>query len=551
MPKKYSPATEGKLSLAIQAYNLGQTKNLHTAARLYKVPYSSLYTRFHGTPSRRESQPATRKLTLIEEEVLVQRILELDAQGFPPRLSVVRQIADIILATRGDASPQTVGQNWVRNFINRHDTLRMKYNRKYDYQRSQCEDPILIQGWFDLVRNTMAKYGILNEDVYNFDETGFQMGVISTSKVVTCAGRKGRPKTVQPGNREWVTVVHGINAQGWAIPPLLILAAKLHQAAWYTDSDLPHDWAIAVSENGWTDDGIGFEWIQHFNKHTQSRTKGRYRLLILDGHGSHHTGQFSEYCKQNSIITLCMPPHASHLLQPLDVGCFGPLKASYGKEVEGQMRLGINHINKEEFLSVYYRAHIAAITVKNIQSGFRATGLVPYDPEQVLSVLNPVVRTPSPVCTEGSEWESKTPRNLSEVKRQAKHIRDQRRLRTNDSRSPTEGAFQQLLKGYEKVVHERAILQVENAALRVENTRQKQKRATRRTFIADGGTLSIQAGQDEVQNRAVEAQVRNEVQKSRTRKEYPEALPRASRKCSMCDTFGHDSRRCPSRQKTN
>ena len=488
-------------------------------------------------------------MTSTEEEVLLERILDLDARWFPPRISVVREIANIILATRGETPPQTVGQNWVRNFINRHEILQTKYNRKYDYHRAQCEDPVIIQGWFELVRNTIAKYGILNEDVYNFDETGFQMGVITTSKVVTRADRRGRPKSIQPGNREWVSVVHGINAQGWAIPPLIILAGRLHQGVWYTESGLPRDWAIAMSENGWTDDQVGFEWIQHFNKYTLPRAKGQYRLLVLDGHGSHHTGRFSEYCRQNSIITLCMPPHASHLLQPLDVGCFGPLKALYGKEVEGQMRLGVNHMTKEEFLPVYHRAHVAAITAKNIQSSFRATGLVPYDPDQVLLTLNPVVRTPSPVHAEESEWESKTPRNLSEVRRQAKHIQDQRRLLRSTSRSPTDRAFRQLLKGYEKVAHERAILEVENAALRAENTRQKRKRATRRTFVADGGVLTIQEGQDEVQNREVEAQIRKEAERSRARATRVYASARAPRRCSLCESLEHDSRTCSNRQR--
>ena len=65
-----------------------------------------------------------------------------------------------------------------------------------------CEDPKQIQAWFQLVQNMVTKYGILLEDTYNFDETGFQIGVISTSKVVTRSERKGRPKTKQPGNRK-------------------------------------------------------------------------------------------------------------------------------------------------------------------------------------------------------------------------------------------------------------------------------------------------------------------------------------------------------------
>ena len=154
------------------------------------------------------------------------------------------------------------------------------------------------------------------------------MRVISTSKVVTSAERKGRPKTKQPGNREWVTVVHGINSQGWSIPAHVILKAVIHQSTWYTESNLPRDWAISVSDKGWKDDEIGFEWIQHFQKHTQHRTKGQYRLLVLDRHGSHHSARFEEFCRQNKIITACMPAHSSHILQPLDVSCFGPLKMS-------------------------------------------------------------------------------------------------------------------------------------------------------------------------------------------------------------------------------
>jgi hypothetical protein len=74
----------------------------------------------------------------------------------------------------------------------------------------------------------VAKYGILPEDTYNFDETGFQMGVISTSKVVTRSERRGRPRTKQPGNREWVTLIHTINLSGWVLPAFVVFEAKLH-----------------------------------------------------------------------------------------------------------------------------------------------------------------------------------------------------------------------------------------------------------------------------------------------------------------------------------
>jgi hypothetical protein len=83
------------------------------------------------------------------------------------------------------------------------------------------------------VENTIAKYGIDLADIYNFDETGFMMGVIASGMVVTGTERHGRPKSVQPENREWITDIQAINAEGWAIPPFIIGAGQYHLVNWY------------------------------------------------------------------------------------------------------------------------------------------------------------------------------------------------------------------------------------------------------------------------------------------------------------------------------
>jgi hypothetical protein len=78
----------------------------------------------------------------------------------------------------------------------------MCFSRAYDFQRALCKDPDLISAWFWLVVNMYAKYAIQDEDFYNFDKTGFMMGVICGNMVVTRADRRGRGKQLQPGNRE-------------------------------------------------------------------------------------------------------------------------------------------------------------------------------------------------------------------------------------------------------------------------------------------------------------------------------------------------------------
>jgi hypothetical protein len=137
------------------------------------------------------------KLFKTEEDVIIQHILDLDARGFPPWLAAVKDIADSLLAER---HCDLVSQNWAATFIKRRPELKVKFNRKYDYKRALCEDPEIIQGWFRLVENMKAKYSILDDDTYNFDETGFMIGMILTGAVVTASERRGRLKSVQQGN---------------------------------------------------------------------------------------------------------------------------------------------------------------------------------------------------------------------------------------------------------------------------------------------------------------------------------------------------------------
>src|ERR1700722_5588139 len=166
---------------------------------------------------------------------------------------------------------------------------------------------------------------------------------------------------------------------------MVIFEGKVHISTWYTDA-LPLDWIIGVSENGWTDDSLGLTWLTDvFQKHTVYRTKGVYRLFILDGYGSHSTPDFDLFCSEHSIITLCMPLHLSHLLQLLDVSCFSVVKRLYSQQIEGYMRVGLNHIDKPDFLTAYIPTRKEAMAIDIVRSRFAATGLVPYNPDRVLS----------------------------------------------------------------------------------------------------------------------------------------------------------------------
>jgi hypothetical protein len=534
-------SNEARVILALRAIENDPDLSIRAAAKIYNVPATTIRHRRAGKPARRDTTPNSRRLDDSEEKAIVEYIIELCERAFPPRLRGVEDMANQLLRER-DAPP--VGKLWAYNFIKRQPRLRTRFARRYDYQRAKCEDPKVIAEWFALVRNTKAKYGIVDDDIYNFDETGFMMGIIFAGMVVTTSDGLSKAKLAQPGNREWATVIQGVNALGWAIPPFIILAAQYHLANWYTECNLPADWRIATTDNGWTTNAVGLDWIKHFDFHTAPRTKGRYRLLILDGHESHHSTEFERYCQQNNIITLCMPPHSSHLLQPLDVGCFGPLKQAYGRQIEHLMRMHITHISKLEFLCAFRETFFASMTEKNIRGGFAGADLMPYDPERVLSKLDVKLRTPTPPNSPAGTpqpWVFQTPHNPREANSQSTLIKT--RIANHQNSSPTSilAAVDQFAKGTTAIMHQVALLRAENASLRKANEALSKRRRAKRTRVQLGGSLIVQGAKDVLDQNAVGGEAVGETQLDSG---GAGGVPTKVRCCSVCGKPGHNARTC-------
>jgi hypothetical protein len=85
---------ESQLILAIQALKKDPKLSIRSAATIYKVPYTTLNTRIHGTRARRDVEANGRNLTKLEEDTIIQRIIGLDSQAFPPRLNAVENMAN-------------------------------------------------------------------------------------------------------------------------------------------------------------------------------------------------------------------------------------------------------------------------------------------------------------------------------------------------------------------------------------------------------------------------------------------------------------------------
>jgi hypothetical protein len=207
------------------------------------------------------------------------------------------------------------------------------------------------------------------------------------------------------------------------------------------------------------------------------------------------------------------------------------------------MHTGVNHIDKQDFLMAYHTAYRESMNLANIQSSFVATGLLPYDPERVLSKLTQF-KTPTPpssshaAAPQSGPWTIKTPHDTTQLDLQAKAIK------TACLPTPTNRALNQLVKGCQLAMNSAVLLAEENRQLRRENERQKKKRAQKKVYIATGGVLTIQEGIDL-------CQAAQKGSKGGAVNQEANAQPRAPRMCSLCRSLLHTARTCPAKQVSN
>ena len=174
---------------------------------------------------------------------------------------------------------------------------------------------------------------------------------------------------------------------------------------------------------------MALEWLRRV---FIPQTRSGPRLLIMDGHGSHTTDDFMFLCFQHQIYLLFLPPHTSHVLQPLDLSVFSPLKPAYRKWASQLFHQSSTApFGKLGFLICLQKACIESFTAHNIKSGWRVTGLWPVNVRKPLSssrVLaiktNPSNPSPKPssnpptsphTTTRRLEPQIYVPRNGSEV----------------------------------------------------------------------------------------------------------------------------------------
>ncbi len=144
-----------------------------------------------------------------------------------------------------------------------------------------------------------------------------------------------------------------------------------------TKGELPGT-IYGLSSKGWIDQELFHVWFEsHFMRYAPPI---RPLLLLMDGHSSHYCPETIRCAAQAQIVLFALPPNTTHLSQPLDKGCFGPLKLEWQRVCHEFMSKNPGKVvTRYSFSELFSEAWMRTMTIKNISAGFRVTGIYPLD----------------------------------------------------------------------------------------------------------------------------------------------------------------------------
>lgn len=347
MPRTYKRKTnQGNYDRRLIDQAVQEAKNgrpLGTIAKELKVPRNTTRRYMHGNVKSRGGQTI---FTAEHETTLSKRILEMCSRGFPLNVTDTRSLA-FRFASQLHRRKQLkrplpkvwiqtkkASQDWWNGFKVRHRSLALRMPEGISAARAEAFNPKRIEDFFNDLREIFDENDIhqFPQLVFNCDETGLSSCPQNGRRVIAAKGARLVQK-LQPGERgSLTTVLVCSSATGDLIPPFIIFKGSPPDG-----TDFPKDSHLCGSKSAYIDSSLFIEFLEHFNKH-RPKIPGKKCVLILDGHSSHLSVESLEFCYENAIEMICLPPHSSHRLQPLDTHFNKSLKSLWATSVSEHLR---------------------------------------------------------------------------------------------------------------------------------------------------------------------------------------------------------------------
>ena len=378
--RKYSPASMD------QAYKLWQSGvSVYKAAKLTGVPKQTLRDRTCGrVEATKHSSGPDPIFSLEEEQDLTNHVISMAQFGYGYTRFDLRNIATdlaIYLKKKCDDG-KLLSEHWLYGYLSRNPTLKVSKPKSLSMVRARSATKETIDDYFNELGHILDKYHLKNAPhrIFNVDETGFS----PEHKPPSVLGPRDRTvSAITTPRSNNTTMIAACSAAGQIIPPFFVFAGKRFTPDLMKGA-LPGS-AHCMSEKGWSNSLIFQEYLTSHLVKFIPQGDG-FTLILYDGVKSHISAPLVKWARKKNIILMVLPAHTSHILQPLDVGCFGSMKNTYYSLCRDFMKNHIGQIiTRYDICSLSCKAYAKSVTVASAVSAFRNSGIYPYNPTIISS----------------------------------------------------------------------------------------------------------------------------------------------------------------------
>jgi hypothetical protein len=204
---------------------------------------------------------------------------------------------------------QMAGSDWYRGFLKRNQEISLRKPEATSVNRITAFNKTEVDQYFCNLQKVMQKYNFSPDRIYNVDESGISTVPKETAKRLGPRGIKQFGVIASGERGKTVTVICAMSAIGSYIPPLFVYPRV--RMTPLLEKNGPAGAMYCCSNNGWSNEEIFLKWLHHFQDKVRATAENPV-LVVLDNHASHISLEIYEYCKQNFIIMVSLPPHTSH-----------------------------------------------------------------------------------------------------------------------------------------------------------------------------------------------------------------------------------------------
>ena len=180
---------------------------------------------------------------------------------------------------------------------------------------------------------------------------------------------------------EGMTVEVCFNAEGIHISHMFVIPRVRYNEE--LTRGAPENSIFNFNKSGWMTTDIFYIWFDHFIMYSKPHPHQNRILLILDGHSTHIKNiDLINKARHVGVDIICLPPHTTHRLQPLDVAYMGPLKQNINNILEKEIKSN-NVILLKNLVNIYEKSVCQLNKNYSIGiNGFKKTGIYPLNRER-------------------------------------------------------------------------------------------------------------------------------------------------------------------------